>query len=162
MWPLTSPLGNLMPLVPYHEARPREPTGTHTLTGRLTAEQQHAIAAALLAVGVEGLVHQHGPAYITGNIAGPQNNALHSSCETLHGRTGIRDTSRETTPPGPQLGEALVVQVARHQAVLHGFAGGYRSHLLADSIWTIWLAVQGRGPSCPPRTGDRRRPRRTT
>ena len=31
-----------------------------------------------------------------------------------------------------------MLQVAGYQAILHGLARGYQSHILADGKWTIW------------------------
>ena len=87
--------------------------------------------AALLADGREGFVHQNGPASVTGTIPGPQNDAPHLWSDTLRQPSGIRDMTGEAPTPGQQQGEALVVQAAGYWAVLHGFGGGYRSHVLA-------------------------------
>ena len=55
----------------------------------------------------------------------------------------------ESPPPGPQQGEALVMQTAGHHAVLHGHAGGYHSHVLADCKWTIWHRTTGQEAFLP-------------
>ena len=51
----------------------------------------------------------------------------------------------------PQQGEALLLQTAGYQAILHGNAGGYRLHILAGSRWTVWhrIARQGAFPPQP-------------
>ena len=69
----------------------------------LTAQQVYAFAAALLADDGESSVH---------NISRPQNDAPHPWCNTLRLGTRIRDANRMAPPPGPQQGEALVVQAA--------------------------------------------------
>ena len=53
--------------------------------------------------------------------------------------------------PGPQQGEALAQQTAGYQAILHGHAGGYQSHVLAGGRWTVWhsTARQGAFPPLP-------------
>ena len=66
-------------------------------------------------------------------------------------------------PPGPKQGGALVLQTAGYQAIIHGHAGGYRSHVLAGGRWTVWhsTARQGAFPPLPTSTGDRGPPRPT-
>ena len=97
----------------------------------LTAEQLYVVAAALLADGGESFVHHHGPAQIAGCIQGPQRDAPDLWHATLRGRTRIWGAGDGTPPPGPKQGEALVLQMAGYQAIIHGHAGGYRSHVLA-------------------------------
>ena len=46
-------------------------------------------------------------------------------------------------------GEALVLQTAGYQAILHGHAGGYRSHILAGGRWTVWHSTARQGASPP-------------
>ena len=46
-------------------------------------------------------------------------------------------TAERPPPPGPQQGEALLMQAAGYQVVLHGDAGDNRSHILAEGKWTI-------------------------
>ena len=93
---------------------------------------------ALLADGGEGFVQHHGPAQIAGSIQGPQRDAPHPWHATLRGRTRVWDAGGGTPPPRPQQGEALVLQTAGCQAILHGHAGGYGSHVLAGGRWTVW------------------------
>ena len=44
-----------------------------------------------------------------------------------------------------------MLQTAGYQAILHGHAGGYRSHILAGGRWTVWhgTARQGAFPPQP-------------
>ena len=44
-----------------------------------------------------------------------------------------------------------MLQTAGYQAILHGHAGGYRSHVLAGGRWTVWhsIARQGAFPPLP-------------
>ena len=44
-----------------------------------------------------------------------------------------------------------MLQTAGYQAILHGHAGGYRSHVLAGGRWTVWhsTARQGAFPPLP-------------
>ena len=44
-----------------------------------------------------------------------------------------------------------MLQTAGYQAILHGHAGGYRSHVLAGGRWTVWhsTARQGAFPTLP-------------
>ena len=52
-------------------------------------------------------------------------------------------------PPRPQQGEALVLQAAGYQAILHGHAGGNRSHILVGRCWTIWHGTARQGAFPP-------------
>ena len=146
-WP-----AQLLPHVPCHDTQPRRPAATHALTAPLMAEQLYVVAAALLADRGESFVHHHGPAQIAGSIQGPQRDAPdHPWHATLCGRTRVWDAGDGTPPPGPQQWEALVLQTAGYQAILHGHAGGYRSHVLAGGRWTVWhsTARQGALPPLP-------------
>ena len=111
----------------------------------------YVVTAALLADGGESFVHHHGPAQIAGSIQGPQRDAPHRWHATLRGRPRVWDAGGGTPPPGPQQGEALVLQTAGYQAILHGHAGGYRLHVLAGGSWTVWhsTARQGALPPLP-------------
>ena len=133
MWP-----AHLLPHIPCRDTQPRQPAATHVPTAPLTAEQLYVLAAVLLADGWESFVHHHGPAQIAGSIQGPQRDAPHPWHATLRGRTRVWDAGCGTPPPWPQQGEALVLQTAGYQAILHGHAGGYRSHVLAGGRWTVW------------------------
>ena len=44
-----------------------------------------------------------------------------------------------------------MLQTAGYQAIMHGHAGGYRSHVLAGGRWTVWhsTARQGAFPPLP-------------
>ena len=119
VWP-----AHLLPQFCHQDARPRQLAAIHTPTAPLTAEQLYAVAAALLADGGESFIHHYGRALITGSIPGPQHNGSHPWRATLREPTGIRDTNACTPFPGPQQGEALVMQAAGYQVVLHGQAGG--------------------------------------
>ena len=66
-----------------------------------------------------------------------------------HPRQGHR---RRNTP-----GEALVIQTAGHQGILHGHAGGYRSQILAGGQWTIWHGTTTEG-AFPPHVDWRQEP----
>ena len=145
-WP-----AQLLPHVPCCDTQPRQPAATHAPTAPLTAEQLYVVAAALLADGGESFVHHHGPAQIAGSIQGPQRDAPHQWHATLRGRTRVWDAGGGTPPPGPQQGEALVLQTASYQAILHGHAGGYRSHVLARGRWTVWHSTARQG-AFPPLT----------
>ena len=151
MGPVAAWLAQLLPHVPCRDTQPRQPAATHAPTAPLTAEQLYVVAAALLADGGESFVHHHGPAQIAGSIQGPQRDAPHPWHARLHGRTRVWDAGDGTPPPGPQQGEALVEQTAGYQAILHGHARGYRSHVLAGGRWTVWhsTARQGAFPSLP-------------
>ena len=131
--------------------RLRQPAATHTPTAPLTAEQLYVVTAALLADGGESFVHHHGPAQIAGSIQGPQRDAPHLSDPTLCERSCVRDAGggEPPPPPGPQQGEALLLQAAGYQAILHGHAGGYRSHILAKGRWTVWHGTARHG-ALPP------------
>ena len=132
-------------------AWPAQLAATHAPTAPLTAGQLYVVAGALLADGGESFVHHHGPAQIVGSIQGLQRDALHPWHATLRGRTRVSDAGGGTPPPGPQQGEALVLQTAGYQAILHGHTGGYRSHVLAGGRWTVWhsTARQGAFPPLP-------------
>ena len=145
-WP-----AQLLPHVPCRDTQPRQRAATHAPTAPLTAEQLYVVAAWLLADSGESLVHHHGPAQITGSVQGRQRDAPHPWHATLRGRTRVWDAGGGTPPPGPQQGEALVLQTAGYQAILHGHAGRYRSHALAGVRWTVWqsTARQGAFPPLP-------------
>ena len=151
MVPVAAWLAQLLPRVPCRDTQPRQPAAKHAPTAPPTAEQLYVVAAALLADGGESFFHHHGPAQIAGGIQGPQRDAPHPWHATLHGRTRVWDAGDSTPPPGPQQGEALVLQTAGYQAILHGHAGGYRSHVLAGGRWTVWhsTARQGAFPPLP-------------
>ena len=144
-WP-----AQLLPHVPCRDAQPRQPAATHTLTAPLTAEQLYIVGAALLADGGESFAHHHGPAQIARSRQGPQCDAPHPWHATLGRRTRVRDAGGDTAPSGPQQGEALVLQTAGYQAILHGHAGGYRSHVLTGGRWTVWHSTARQG-AFPPR-----------
>ena len=42
-----------------------------------------------------------------------------------------------------------MIQTAGYQAILHGHAGGYRSHILAEGQCTIWHGTTRQG-ALPP------------
>ena len=151
MGPVAAWPTQLLPNVPCRDTQPRRPAATHAPTALLTAEQLYIVAAALLADGGESFVHHHGPAQIAGSIQGPQRNAQDPWHATLRGRTRVWDAGDGKPPPGPQQGEALVLQTAGYQAILHGHAGGYRSHVLAGGRWTVWHSTtrQGAFPLLP-------------
>ena len=151
MGPVAAWLAQLLPHVPCRDTQPCQPAATQAPTAPLTAEQLYVVAAALLADGGESFVNHHGPAQIAGSIQGPQRDAPHPWHATLRGRTRVWDAGGRTPPPGPQQGEALVLQTAGCQAILHGHAGGYRSHVLAGGRWTVWhsTARQGAFPHLP-------------
>ena len=96
------------------------------------AEQLYAVAAALLADGGESFVLHHGPTQIIGKIQGLQHHPPHPWRATLRERSRIREADHGMCPPEPQQGEALVMLAAGYQAALHGQAGDYRSHVLAE------------------------------
>ena len=131
MGPVAAWLAQLLPSVPCRDTQPRQPAATHAPTAPLTAEQLYVVAAALLADGGASFVHHHGLAQIAGSIQGPQRDAPRLWHATLRGCTRVWDAGGGTPPPGPEQGEALVLQTAGYQAVLHGHAGGYRSHVPA-------------------------------
>ena len=151
MGPVAAWPAQLLPHVPCRDTQPRQPDAMHAPTAPPTAEQLYVIAAALLADGGESFVQHHGPAQIAGSIQGPQRDAPDPWHATLRGRTRVWDAGDGTPPPGPQQGEALVLQTAGYQAILHGHAGGYRSHVLAGGRWTVWhsTARQGAFPPLP-------------
>ena len=149
MGPVAAWPSQLLPHVPCSDKQPRRPAATHAPTALLTAKQLYVVAAALLADGGESFVHHHGPAQIAGSIQGLQRDAPHPWHATLRGRTRIRDAGGGTTPPGPQQGEALVLQTAGYQAILHGHAGGYRSHVPAGGRWTVWHSTARQGAFLP-------------
>ena len=151
MGPVAAWLAQLLPHVPCRDKQARQPAATHAPTAPPTAEQLYVVAAALLADGGESFVHHHGPAQIAGSIQGPQRDAPHPWHATLRGRTRVWDAGGGTPPPGPQQGEALVLQTAGYQAILHSHARGYRSHVLAGGRWTVWhsTARQGAFPPLP-------------
>ena len=141
----------LLPHVPCRNTQPRRPAARHAPTAPLTAEQLYVVAAALLADSGKSFVHHHGPAQIAGGIQGPQCDSPDPWHATLRGRTRVWDAGDGTPPAGPQQGDALVLQTAGYQAILHGHAGGYRSHFLAGGCWTVWhsTARQGAFPPLP-------------
>ena len=143
-WPV-----RLLPQVPFRNTRPRQPAATHTPTAPLTAEQLYVVAASLLADGGESFVHHHGPAQIAGSIQGPQCDAPHPWHAALRERTRVRDAGGGTPSPRPQQGEALVLQAAGYQVILHGHAGGYRSHILARGRWTVLHGTARQGAFPP-------------
>ena len=151
MGPVAAWPAQLLPQVPCRDTQPHQPAATHAPEAPLTAEQLYVVEAVLLADGGESFVHHHGPAQIAGSIQGPQRDAPHLWHATLRGRTRVWDAGDGTPPPGPQQGEALVLQTAGYQAILHGHAGGYRSHVLAGGCWTVWhsTARQGTFPPLP-------------
>ena len=151
MGPVAAWPAQLLPHVLCGDTQPRQPAATHRPTPPLTAEQPNVVAAMLLADGGEIFVHHHGAAQIAGSIQGPQLTAPHPWHATLRGRTRFRDAGGGSPPPGPQQGEALVLQTAGYQAILHGHAGGYRSHVLTRGRWTVWhgTARQGAFPRQP-------------
>ena len=128
----------LQPHVPCRDRPPRRPAVTHTPTAPLTAEQLYVVAGALLADGGESFVHHHVLAQITGSIQGPQRDPPHLWHAELRERTRVRDAGGGTPPPRPRQGEALVLQAAGYEAILHGHAGGYLSHILTRGQWTVW------------------------
>ena len=151
MGPVAAWPAQLLPNVPCRDTQPRQPAATHGPTAPLTAEQLYVVAAALLADSGESFVHHHGPAQVAGSRQGPQRDATHQWHAILRGRTPVWDAGGGTPPPGPQQGEALVLQTAGYQAILHGHDGGYRSHVLAGGRWTVWhsTARQGAFPPLP-------------
>ena len=151
MGPVAAWPAQLLPHVPCRDTQPRRPAATHAPTAPLTAEQLYVVAAALLADGRESFLHHHGPAQIAGCIQGPQRDAPDPWHATLRGRTRVWGAGDGTPPPGPKQGETLVLQTAGYQAIIHGHAGGYRSHVLAGGRWTVWhsTARQGAFPPLP-------------
>ena len=157
MGPMAAWPARLLHRIPCQGAWPRQPAATHAPTAPLTAEQVYATAAALLPVCGESFVHHHGPTQITGSIQGPQRHASQLWRATLRERTRIRDANSEPPPPGPQQMEALVMQAARYQAILHGHTGGYQSNVLAEGKWTIWHDTTRQG-AFPPQVDWRQEP----
>ena len=155
-WPV-----ELLLHIPCRDTRPRKPAAMHTPTAPLTAEQLYVVAAALLADGGESFVPNHCTAQLAGSIKGPQRNSPHPSHATPRERTHARDAGGDTPPSRPQQGEALVLQAAGYQAILHGHAGEYRSHLLAGGRWTVWHGTARQG-AFPPHVNWQREPRRPT
>ena len=153
MGPVRAWPARLLPHVPCRDTRPPEPAATHTLTAPLTAEQLYVVTAALLADGGESFVHDHGPAQIAGSIQGTQGDAPHPWHATLRKHTCVRDAGDGVPPPGPQQAETLVLQAAGYQAILHGHAGRYRSHILAGGRWTVWHGTARQG-AFPPQPHD--------
>ena len=149
MGPVAAWPRQLLAHVPCRDTQLRQPAATWAPTAPLTAEQLYVVAAALLADGGESFVHHHGPAQIAGSIQGPQRDAPHPWHATLRGRTLVWDAGGSTPPPGPQQGEALGLQKAGYQAILHGHAGGYRSHVLARGSWTVWHSTARQGAFPP-------------
>ena len=151
MGPVAAWPAQLLPHNPCHNTQPRQPATTHTPTAPFRAEQLYVVAATLLADGGESFVHHHGPAQIADSIQGPQRDAPQPWHATLRGRTRVRDAGDGTSPPGPRQAEALVLQTAGYQAILHGHAGAYRSHVLTGGRWTVWhcTARQGAFPPLP-------------
>ena len=151
MGPVAAWPAQLLPHVPCRVRQPRQPAATHAPTAPLAAEQLYVVAAALLADGGESFVHHHDPAQIAGSIQGPQRDAPHLWPATLRGRTRVWDAGGGTPPPGPQQGEALVLQMEGYQAIPHRHAGGYWLHVLAGGRWTVWhsTARQGAFPPLP-------------
>ena len=151
MGPVAAWPAQLLLHVPCQDTQPRQPAPTHTPTALLTAEQLYIVTAALLADGGESFVNHHGPAQITGSIQGPQRDAPHPWHATLCERTPVRDAGGGAPSPGPQQKEALVLQAAGYQAILHGHARGYRSHIPAEDRWTVWHGTARQGafpPQC--------------
>ena len=138
-WP-----AQLLRHVPCRDTRPRQPAATHTPT-----EQLYVVAAALLADGGETFVHHHGLAQIAGSIQEPQRDAPRPWHAALRECTRVRDACGGASPSGPHQGEALVLQAAGYQAILHGHAGGYRSHILAGGRWTFWHGTARQGAFPP-------------
>ena len=134
MGPVAAWPAQLPPHVPCRDTRPRQPAATHMPKAPLTAAQLYIVAAALLADGGESFVHHHGLSQIPESIQGPQRQAPHPRRTTLRERAHARDAGGGTPPPGPQQGEALIPQTAGYEAILHGHAGGYRSHNLGRGL----------------------------
>ena len=145
-WP-----AQLLPHVPCRDTQPRQPAATHAPTAPLTAEQPYMIAGALLVDGRESFVHHHGPAQIAGSILGPQRDAPHPPHAPPRGRTRVCDAGGGTPPPGRQQAEALVLQTAGNQAILHGHAGRYWLHVLAGGGSTVWHSTARGIPAPAPR-----------
>ena len=88
-------------------------------------------------------------AQIAGSRQGPQRDAPYPWHATFRERSRVRDAGDGVPPPGPRQGEALVLQAAGYQAILHGPVGGYRSHILAGGRWTYWHAIARQGAFPP-------------
>ena len=112
MGPVAGRPAQLLPHVPFRDTQPRQPAATHTMPAPLTAEPIYVVAAALLSDGGESFVHHHGPAQIVGSVQEPQRDAPHRWHATFRGRTRVRDAGGGAPAPGPQQGEALVLQTA--------------------------------------------------
>ena len=121
----------------------------HTPTAPLGAVQLYVVTAVLLADRAETFVHHHGAAQIAGSMQGPRRNAPQQGHATLRERTRVMGAGGGAPPPGPQHWEALVLQAAGYQAILHGHAGGYRSHILAGGRWTVWHGTARQGAFLP-------------
>ena len=82
---------------------------------------------------------------------------------TLRGRTDVRDADGGATPPGHQQAEALVLQGAGYQAILHGHAGGTGRTFWPRAAGPYGTAPPGKGHSRPnPMSTGRRGPPRPT
>ena len=92
-----------------------------------------------------------------GSIQGLQRDAPHLWHATLRERTRVRNAGCGTPPPGPQQGEALVIQTAGYHAILHCHAGRRRSQMLAGGQWTDWHGTTRQG-AFPPHVDWRREP----
>ena len=141
MGPVAAWPAQLLPHVPCRDTQPRQPAATHAPTAPLTAEQLYVVAAALLA---------------TAGRSSSTTTAQRRLREAYKGRsamhpTRVWDAGDGTPSPGPQQGKALVLQTAGYEAILHGHAGGYRSHILAGGRWIVWhsTARQGAFPPLP-------------
>ena len=77
--------------------------------------------------------------------------AMHPARGTPHSAGAPASGMRAAAHPLPGLsrGEALVLQTAGYQAILHGHAGGCRSHVLAGGRWTVWHSTARRGAFPP-------------
>ena len=157
MGPVAAWLARLLPHVPCRDTRLCQPAATHMPTAPLTAEQLYVIAAALLADGGESFVHHHGPTQIAGSIQGPQRDAPHPWHAGFRERTRVRDAGGGTPPLRFQQGEALVLQAVGYQAIPHGHAGGYRSHILAGGRLTVGHGTARQG-AFPPHVDWQREP----
>ena len=123
MGPLAAWPVRLLPHVPCRDMRRRQLAPTHTPTAPLTVEQLYVVAVALLADDEESFVHHRGLAQVAGSRQGPQRDAPPPWHATLRERTRDRDAGGGTPNRRPQQGEALVLQAAGYQAILHGHAG---------------------------------------
>ena len=163
MGPVAAWPAQLLPHVPCRDTQPRRPAATHAPTAPLTAEQLYVVAAALLADGGESFVHHHGPAQIAGCIQGPQRDAPDPWPATVRGRTRVWGAGDGTPPPGPKQGDALVLQTAGYQAIIHGTPEGTGRTSWPEADGLSGTAPPGKGHSrpCPTSTGDRGPPRPT-